>query len=151
MTNPGILPDVDEPLAAPFWAAAREGRLVAQRCASCGTFRWTPSEICPECLSPDADWTSLRGTAAVWSYAVYRRAMHPAFADSVPYTVAMLELPEGIRMLGKVDTSTGDAERDGELSIGDTVRAAFDRVSETVTLVRWTASNQQAEAEEPDV
>ncbi len=137
MSYPGILPDIDEPLTAPFWAAAKAGRLVAQRCVACGHFRWTPAEVCPECLSADAEWTELSGRAEVWSYAVYRRAMHPAFKDAVPYTVAMLELPEGIRMLGMVHTSTGDADGDGEVRIGDEVEVAFDAVTDKVTLVRW--------------
>jgi len=137
MSYSGILPDIDDPLTAPFWAAARDGRLVAQRCARCGTFRWTPAEICPECLSSETDWAPLSGRAVVWSYAVYRRAMHPAFKAAVPYTVAMLELPEGIRMLGMVRTSSGDADADGEVRIGDEVEAAFEAVTDEVTLVRW--------------
>lgn len=137
MTYEGLLPDPSAPLIAPFWAAAREGRLVAQRCTACGTYRWSPSELCPECLASTAEWTELAGVATVWSYAVYHRAMHPAFASLVPYTVAMLELPEGIRMYGMVATSTGDADADGELAIGDEVRATFERVSDEVSLVRW--------------
>ncbi|WP_345751043.1 Zn-ribbon domain-containing OB-fold protein [Microbacterium rhizophilus] len=138
MSTTGYLPDVDDPLTAPFWAAAREHRLVAQRCVN-GHFRWTPSELCPDCLAPEATWEPLRGEATVWSLAVYHRAMHPAFAGRVPYTVAMLELPEGIRMLGTIETSTGDADRDGEVRIGDIVTATFDAVTDDVTLVRWRA------------
>ncbi|MBO9577460.1 MAG: OB-fold domain-containing protein [Microbacteriaceae bacterium] len=140
MTYPGILPDTDDALTAPFWAAAREHRLVAQRCSRCGAYCWTPSEVCPECLAPLAEWAPLSGRATVWSLAVYRRAMHPAFEDAVPYTVAMLELPEGIRMLGMILTSTGDADRDGEVRIGDEVRADFLEADDDVTLVRWRAA-----------
>lgn len=142
MTYPGLLPDLAEPLTAPFWAATQEHRLVAQRCTNCGRFRWVPSEVCPECLSAEAVWTELSGEAIVWSLAVYHRAMHPAFKDLVPYTVAMLELPEGVRMLGAVVTSTGDADADGEVRIGDTVTAEFDDVTDEVTLVRWRARTE---------
>lgn len=150
MTYPGILPDVDDSLTSPFWAAARRGQLVAQRCVRCGNFRWTPSEVCPECLYSEASWTELAGTASVWSYAVYRRAMHPAFAERVPYTVAMLELPEGIRMLGMIHTSTGDADRDGEIRIGDQVRAVFDRATDAVSVVRWVPMTERVDAKETD-
>jgi len=67
--------------------------------------------------------------------------MHPAFADLVPYTVAMLELPEGIRMLGMLRTSTGDVDADGEVAIGDTVRTTFESVTPETTLVRWLPAN----------
>ncbi|MGK3954523.1 Zn-ribbon domain-containing OB-fold protein [Microbacterium sp. I2] len=137
MTYSGLLPDVDNALTAPFWAAVRREQLVAQQCVRCSSFRWSPSEVCPECLCSETQWTGLAGTASVWSYAVYRRAMHPAFAERVPYTVAMLELPEGIRMLGMIQTSTGDAEQDGEVRIGDQVRVTFLHATDEVTLVRW--------------
>lgn len=136
MTYQGLLPDTHDGLTAPFWAATDEGRLTAQQCSTCGVFRWPPSELCPECLSTAAAWTKLAGTAEVWSYAVYHRSMHPAFV-AVPYTVAMLELPEGIRMYGAVVTSTGDADADGEVKLGDQVHATFERIEDGVVLVRW--------------
>jgi len=149
MTYPGILPNTADALAAPFWAATRQHRLVAQRCARCGRFRWTPSEVCPDCLETRAAWTPLSGRAVVWSLAVYRRAMHPAFKEAVPYTVAMLELPEGIRMLGMVGTSTGDADRDGEVRIGDEVAVDYLDIDDEITLVRWvpTATGHVGENE----
>lgn len=137
MTYFGLLPDVADPLTAPFWEAARREQLVAQQCVRCGRFRWTPTAVCPECLCSEAQWAELAGTAAVWSYAVYRRAMHPAFAERVPYTVAMLELPERIGMLGMIQTSTGDAEQDGDVRIGDHVRVTFFHTTDEITLVRW--------------
>ncbi len=143
MTYQGLLPDTHNVLTAPFWAATHERRLTAQRCSSCSVFRWPPSELCPECLSTAATWTQLAGTAEVWSYAVYHRSMHPAFT-AVPYTVALLELPEGIRMYGAVVTSTGDADADGEVKIGDQVRAAFERTEDGVVLVRWIPSEEES-------
>ena len=145
MTYPGLIPDIEAPLTAPFWAAARERRLVAQRCARCRAFRWPPGEVCPECLEARTEWAALSGTAVVWSYAVYRRAMHPAFRERVPYTVAMLELPEGIRMLGMVVTSTGDADVDGEVRIGDEVEATYEPATDHATLVRWMPRRRDAD------
>jgi hypothetical protein len=134
---PGLLPDVTDPLTAPYWEAAREGRLVVQRCLKCGHLRWLPAELCPECLSDQGEWTPLSGAGTVWSFAVYHRAMHPAFAELVPYTVGLVELDEGPRMVGVLRTSTGDADADGEVHIGDPVSAVFDPVTPEVTLIRW--------------
>jgi hypothetical protein len=130
MAYSGPLPDVTDPLTAPHWAAAREQRLAVQRCTVCGALRWQPAVICPECLEPGGEWTDLAGTGTVWSYTVYHRAMNPAFADLVPYTVAMIELDEGIRMVGML--TDGD-----DVAIGQQVRATFDAVTDDVTLVRW--------------
>ena len=35
--------------SAPFWEAARDGRLVAQRCAGCGELHHPPRPECPRC------------------------------------------------------------------------------------------------------
>jgi uncharacterized OB-fold protein len=125
------LPDVNDPLTGPFWAATRESRLAAQQCDQCSAFRWQPAPICPECLYPGGTWTELSGQGYVWSYAVYQRAMHPAFASVVPYTVAMIELDEGIRMVGALVAGSP------ELAIGTPVQAVFDAVTDEVSLVRW--------------
>jgi uncharacterized OB-fold protein len=133
----GLLPDRDDPLTAPYWDAALEGRLVVQRCHSCAYLRWPAAELCPVCLSTESSWVELSGEGTVWSFAVYQRAMHPAFADAVPYTVATIELVEGPHMVGTVLTSTGDADADGELHIGDRVSTVFDRVTPEISIVRW--------------
>src|SRR6202012_3573533 len=73
------LPDLDDPLTAPFWTAARDGRLVAQRCANCGYLRWPPGPVCNECLTPGGEWAELSPHGTLYSYAEYHRALDPAF------------------------------------------------------------------------
>jgi uncharacterized OB-fold protein len=147
----GLLPDLDDPLTAPFWSATMEEKLVAQRCTSCQYLRWPIAELCPICLHTESAWSELSGVGSVWSFAVYKRAMHPAFADAVPYTVATIELAEGPHMVGTVLTSTGDADADQELNIGDQVIAVFDPVTPEVTIVRWrpTSSTSVASHQAP--
>lgn len=125
------LPDVNDAVSAPFWAAAREERLAVQQCGQCSALRWQPAPICPECWTPGGAWVDLSGSGTVWSYAVYHRAMNPGFGDMVPYTVAMIELDEGIGMIGMMLTNTPD------LQIGDPVRVVFEHVTPDVTVVRW--------------
>lgn len=125
------LPDPDDPLTAPFWAAARENRLVAQRCTDCHYRRWPPAPVCYACQSSNAIWVGLSGRGTLYSYAEYHRALDPSFAAEVPYTVALIELPEGPWMYGKIlDTlQTSD--------IGRPVVAVYEAVTPRVTLVRW--------------
>jgi uncharacterized protein len=127
------LPDVTDPVAGPYWAAASAGRLTAQRCPACRQLRWPPAPICPECLLPGGEWVQLSGLGTVWSLAVYHRAFHPGFAAELPYTVALVELDEGPRMISNL---VGDP---GAFAVGRRVRAVFDQVSDQVTLVRFTA------------
>lgn len=67
----------------------------------------------------------------LWSFAVYHRALDPAFAADVPYAVGLIELDAGRKMYG---TMVGDPDA---LQVGRRVRAVFDPVNEDVTLVRW--------------
>src|SRR6185312_4556760 len=68
---PHVPPRSRTPLSEPFWRAAREGRLVFQRCGECGYVRWPPGPLCPECLAPQATWEEVEARGSVWSYCVY--------------------------------------------------------------------------------
>lgn len=54
----------------PFWQHAKEGKLVALQCGSCGHFRMPPTPFCPECQSTEKNWKELSGRGVVYSYAV---------------------------------------------------------------------------------
>lgn len=83
--------------SAVFWDAAAEGRLVAQRCASCGELRHPPRPMCPHCGSLDIDVVELAGTGAVYSYSVLHYPQHPAF--EYPVLAALVDLDEGVRLV----------------------------------------------------
>ena len=77
-----------------FWKSTREHALALQRCSSCGTFRYYPTPICPECWSRDYAWEPVTGNGAVYSFTwVYRPAR--GFESHVPYAYALVELEEG--------------------------------------------------------
>src|SRR5215469_7784213 len=131
------LPDVHDPLTAPFWTAAAERKLVVQACGECGYLRWPPGPICPECQADRNVWTEVRPTGLLWSVATYHRALDPAFADEVPYSVALVELDDGPWMYGRL---SGDPEK---FVLDTPVRATFSDVAPGVTLVGWTPEGVQ--------
>ncbi|MGH7820723.1 MAG: Zn-ribbon domain-containing OB-fold protein, partial [Candidatus Binatia bacterium] len=81
----------------PFFAAAREGRLVVQRCPDCGALRFPPRPICSHCLGRRAEWTTVSGRGEIFSFNVMHQVYHPGFAGDVPYAVVLVELEEGCR------------------------------------------------------
>jgi uncharacterized OB-fold protein len=125
------LPDVNDPLTAPFWAATAQRKLVVQACAECGYRRWPPGPLCPECQAEGGTWTQVRPSGVLWSVATYHRALDRAFAQDVPYSVALVELDDGPRMYGRI---SGDPET---LVLDAPVQAAFSEVAPGVTLVGW--------------
>lgn len=126
-----LLPDPSDPVSGPFWEAARNRRLVVQRCLNCGRLRYPPLVGCPDCLSRSAAWTELRAQGTIWSYAVYHRSLHAAFDSDGPYTVAVVELDDGPRITARL------APPGAHAAVGARVVAGFEDVSDTVTLLRW--------------
>jgi uncharacterized OB-fold protein len=84
-----------------FWFdAAREHRLVIQRCTSCKTLRHPPGPCCGECGSFDWDTVQAAGSGTVYSFVVNHHPRHPAF--SYPLVVAVVELAEGTRLISNL-------------------------------------------------
>ena len=132
--KPATLAPVTDPLTVPFWDAARRGRLVIQRCATCGELRWPPLVGCPECRGRDATWDEVRPTGTIWSFVVYHRAFAAELKDEIPYTVAMVQLDDGPYLVGRFE------DAGGPLVIGDRVTAVFAE-TDGVPSVRWRAND----------
>jgi uncharacterized OB-fold protein len=87
---------------APYWDALDEGRHVFQRCNVCGN-PWLPARHeCPRCLQSDFAWETASGVARLISWVVYHTAVNPAFKERLPYTVAVVELAEGPRLISNI-------------------------------------------------
>jgi uncharacterized OB-fold protein/acyl-CoA thioesterase FadM len=96
-----------------FWfEAAREHRLVIQRCADCKSLRHPPGPCCPQCGSFEWDTVEAAGEGHVHSYVVNHHPRHPAF--DYPLVVAVIELAEGTRLITNM---TGVAPRDVEVGM----------------------------------
>ena len=95
-------PVVDE-LTKPFWDALKaSGTLTFQRCKAC-QHAWLPARSeCPNCLADDWQREPARGGATLVSWVVYHMAYHPAFEKRLPYTVAVVALDEGPRMMSNI-------------------------------------------------
>jgi uncharacterized OB-fold protein len=103
MNSPVDMPvPVPSPESRPFWDAARDKRLVVPKCRSCGSTWFPPTLMCPSCGTADHQWVEVSGRGTVFSFIVMHRVYHPAFADKVPYVVAVIELEEGPRLLSNV-------------------------------------------------
>ena len=81
-----------------FWFdAAKDQRLLIQRCSSCKTLRHPPGPCCPECRSFEWDTVEASGRATLFSYVVAHHPRHPAF--DYPLLVAVVDLEEGTRLI----------------------------------------------------
>ena len=94
-------PDITE-LNRPYWDELAAGALTFQRCKGCGC-AWLPVRSeCPQCLANDWGRERAAGGATLVSWVVYHHAYHPAFAQRLPYVVAVVQLDEGPRMISNI-------------------------------------------------
>ena len=95
------LPEIT-PLTQPFWSAARDRRLVVQRCDDCEALRFPPEPGCYQCGSLRSSWVPMSGRATLWSWTVCHPPLLPYFAERNPWPVAVVQLEEGPRMVTNV-------------------------------------------------
>jgi len=117
-----MLPEITE-VNRPYWEGCEVGELRLQTCIHCGFCRYPDSELCPRCLSHEWAWRKVSGKGRVWSWVVVHQKYFEAFADELPYTVLLVELDEGPRIISGL---VGEARR---LRIDQPVEVVFTRVA----------------------
>jgi hypothetical protein len=134
MFPPDMPRPVVEPLTEPFWAAAREHRLVIQRCRDCGTFRHLPHVMCARCQSSAYDWVESAGRGTVFTYTIVVHPVHEATIDVVPYNVVIVQLDDCGGVL--VPSNVVDCPPD-DVHVGMRVEVTWDAISEEITIPRF--------------
>lgn len=87
--------------------------LIGTRCASCGTHYFPKSLSCrnPDCTDKQVEQALLGPSGKLYSYTVQAYRPPPLFKmDSwSPYTIGLVDLPQGLRVLGML-TGCGNDE-----------------------------------------
>jgi hypothetical protein len=112
--------DARRPHNEPLIAAAAEGRLLLQRCRSCGHVPTFPRIACSRCLA-ELEWSEASGRGTVESFTVIRRPHSARFAYHVPIVMALIRLEEGSEL---ISTIVGDDRLDA--AVGAAVRVTGD-------------------------
>jgi uncharacterized OB-fold protein len=113
----------------PYWAAARDGKLLIKRCRACTEPFFYPRPFCPKCWSDDVQWEEASGRATLYTWSVVRQNDLPPWPSRVPYVAAVVDLDEGPRMLTNVEGCEPD-----DLRVGMALRVAYRVESDDVTL-----------------
>ena len=121
-------------LTRPFWTAAKEGRLVMQKCANCGTVNFHPKPWCIECGSRDLEWTDIKPKGTVYSFTIsHTVAMNfPGWKDDLPVLLGLIDLDDGARMYAQVTHCTPE-----DIHIGMRVSAYFEAISEEAGIPKF--------------
>jgi uncharacterized OB-fold protein len=115
-----------------FWRSCKRHDMHLQRCATCRNWRYFPASVCPDCSSFDFSWDRVSGWATLFTFSTIYRPPSPSWADSVPYTYAVVELDEGPFMPTNIVGIAPD-----EIRIGIRLRLVYDDVTSEVTLPKF--------------
>ena len=117
------------PVAEALFTETVDGpRLLGSKCASCGTPYFPRSAVChnPECRESKMEEASFGPRGTLWSCAIQN---YPPPAPAryeepyTPYALGMVDMPEGLRVLGRI--STDDPEG---VQVGAEVELVLERL-----------------------
>jgi uncharacterized OB-fold protein len=110
-------------VSQPFWDGCRSGRLLYQRCLTCGHIVFEPAPLCRWCTGQILQWEQSRGQGNVYSWTIAYRPQTEAF--TTPYAPVIVNLDEGFQMLSNIiDCDTSD------LAVGMRVQVEFREVGQ---------------------
>jgi uncharacterized OB-fold protein len=116
------------PETAHFWEGTRAGELRLQRCTKCQHTYFPPRPFCPKCAAREVSVIRASGKGVLWSYVIHHR---PAPGFTPPYSIAVVQLEEGPRML----TNIVDCPQTPEaLALDMPVEVSFEKQDDTITL-----------------
>ncbi|AGP60593.1 Zn-ribbon domain-containing OB-fold protein [Streptomyces rapamycinicus] len=119
--KPRITPDADA-----YWDTVRTARARScQRCTHCDRLQFYPRLLCVHCGGP-VEQLALSGHGTVYSFTVVHRA--PAgFTGLAPYAVTLVDLDEGVRVMGRLIT-----DRPEDIRIGGRVHTLIEEPGEAM-------------------
>ncbi|HEY0754554.1 MAG TPA: OB-fold domain-containing protein [Ktedonobacteraceae bacterium] len=123
---------VPDDASRPFFAGAREHKLMIQRCAACGSAHWPVKSRCSVCFSTQISWVQASGKATLYTFALMHQLYHPGFASELPYNIAEVDLAEGLRV---ISTIVGCSNAD--LRIGMPLEVTFEAITDEVSLPKF--------------
>jgi uncharacterized OB-fold protein len=117
----------------PYWDGCRRHELLIQRCVRCGHLQFFPRLMCSACLARELSWVQASGQGLLKSFTVVRRAVSDAFAERVPYVVALVQLDEGPTMMSNIVACTIN-----DLVIGMRLEVVFEDWPEGISMPQFT-------------
>jgi uncharacterized OB-fold protein len=120
--------------AAPFWDATRRGELVLPWCRACERPFWYPRAVCPKCLGDAIEWRPASGAGVVYAASVQHLPGPGRDAADGPYVVVLVELAEGVRVMGNVLECAPD-----EVRVGMRVRVTWHPLADGRQLLQFVA------------
>ncbi|MCZ6640788.1 MAG: OB-fold domain-containing protein [Gammaproteobacteria bacterium] len=111
-----------------FWEGTKARELRLQRCDECDHVYFPPRPFCPKCSSRNVSVFRASGKGTLASYVINERP-HPAFEG--PYSIALVDLEEGPRMMSNI---VGCAQTPASLVLDMPLKVTFEVQNDEITL-----------------
>src|ERR1700677_4965037 len=125
---------VADDLTSPFWEAAKEHRLVVQRCGSCGYYNHPPRPYCDACNAQEMRFEPVSGRGTIYSFTVMHQRDVAGFEEEAPFINVVVELAEQPRLL--MVSNRASSER-AKVKIGAAVEVYFEDRGEGVVIPQF--------------
>lgn len=126
---------IPTPLTQPYWDAAKERKLVIQRCQDCWTYFHPPTPNCLECYSTNLAFEPVSGKGRILARTImYDPRIRGFGEDVVPFAVIVVELDEQPRLLVVANLLEVPAD---EAKIGRRVEVDFEPIGEGFVLPQF--------------
>lgn len=112
-----------------YWEGTKAGELRLQKCAACSNTYFPPRPFCPKCASRDVAVVKASGKAKLHSYVIHAR---PSPGLDAPYSIAVVELAEGPRMMTNV---VGCPQTPEALRLDMPLEVVFEKQTDDITLL----------------
>ena len=74
-----------------------------QRCVACGHARYFQRDFCPVCGSTESKLLAVDGRGTLYASTLVHRAPTEEFKPLLPYTIALVQMREGFRVMGHAE------------------------------------------------
>ncbi|HVN63862.1 MAG TPA: Zn-ribbon domain-containing OB-fold protein [Candidatus Binataceae bacterium] len=130
---PAVTPELKD-----FFAGARTGHLMVQKCEECGYLRFPAYEFCSNCWSKRSSWVPVSGRGEIYSFNIMHQVYHPGFAGEVPYAVVVVKLEEGCKMVSNLIGVAPD-----RIKCGMPVEVVFEKLTDEVSIPKFRPRESQ--------
>jgi uncharacterized protein len=101
MVRQGLFTDGDQPA------------LLGSRCQACGAHHFPRHDTCPYCSTEDPTPVELSRSGTLWAWTAVT-SPPPGYQGETPYGIGVVELDEGIRVIGRLTEGDPDALSAGQ-------------------------------------
>ncbi|MCD6568457.1 MAG: Zn-ribbon domain-containing OB-fold protein [Dehalococcoidia bacterium] len=116
--NFGVVSFTKQAKVAPFVDYLDQGKVMATECKQCGKKYFPPRADCPYCLSSEMEWVEIKSKGKLLTFTTVNYGPS-GFEDVAPYSLGIVEFPEGVRVLAKIrkKVDVGDIKIGMELRV----------------------------------